>query len=159
MSVLDPLALPRLPARRGCDHVSFIISVVSVSASFLIEPLPQLCLGLHCPDAASLGEFDEAVRNGAITWHAFPHNAELSTINAETLLAGAELTHRLDARYNLPQKHVLSQRDVPGFPRGAVAAAVAANITALSEGMNGRIVPPREWHVQLADGLCPGEAH
>ena len=73
---------------------------------------------------------------------AFPHNAELSTINAATLLAGADLTHQLDARYNLPQKHVLSQRDVPGFPRGAVGAAVAANITALSEGMNGRIVPP-----------------
>ena len=25
--------------------------------------------GLHCPDAVALGEFDEAVRNGAITWH------------------------------------------------------------------------------------------
>ena len=96
--------------------------------------------GLHCPGAAALGEFDEAVRNGAITWHgkhkrnhthsprqcacasftvrlqtassscacgcvcsAFPHNAELSTINAATLLAGADLTHQLDARYNLPQ--------------------------------------------------------
>ena len=112
--------------------------------------------GLHCPSAAALGEFDEAVRDGAITWHAFPHNAELSTINAETLLAGAELTHRLDTRYNLPQKHVLSQRDVPGFPRGAVAAAVAANITALSEGMNGRIVPPLvapafRWRDESAD--------
>ena len=98
--------------------------------------------GLHCPDAAALGEFDEAVRDGTITWHAFPHNAELSVINAATFKAGVELTHALDARFNLPPKTVLSQRDVPGFPRGAIAAAVAANVTAFSEGMNGRIVPP-----------------
>ena len=98
--------------------------------------------GLHCPDAAALGEFHEAVRDGVITWHAFPHNAELSVINAETFKAGVELTHALDSRYNLPKKAVLSQRDVPGFPRGAIAAAVAANVTAFSEGMNGRIVPP-----------------
>ena len=64
--------------------------------------------GLHCPDAAALGEFDEAVRDGTITWHAFPHNAELSVINAATFKAGVKLTHALDAQFNLPPKTVLS---------------------------------------------------
>ena len=36
-------------------------------------------MGLHCPNATAVARFERAVAKGDITWHAFPHNAELET--------------------------------------------------------------------------------
>lgn len=34
-------------------------------------------MNLHCPDADSVAAVSDAIRAGIITWHAFPHNAQV----------------------------------------------------------------------------------
>ena len=58
-----------------------------------------------------------AIQRGDITWHAFPHNAELEAAVRTVIRAGLNLTHDLDRRFGLPPKATLSQRDVPGVSR------------------------------------------
>ncbi len=33
-------------------------------------------MNLHCPDADSIAAVSDAIQEGVITWHAFPHNAQ-----------------------------------------------------------------------------------
>ena len=98
-------------------------------------------MGLHCPNASALASFNASVRAGHITWHAFPHNSELAL---GSLPFGVRLTHDLDARFGLPPKQTLSTRDVPGMTRAAIPLLHRAGVTAVSEGMNGRVstAPP-----------------
>ena len=98
--------------------------------------------GLTCPSSAAVSEFKQAVRAGTITWHAFPHNAELEVLSAFGLQNGINQSHALDDVFALPHKTTLSVRDVPGIPRGAIAPASVAGVHAFSIGANGRIVPP-----------------
>ncbi len=93
---------------------------------------------LECPTAAEKGAFLAAVQAGHITWHAYPHNTELALGAIEF---GVRLTHDIDARLGLPPKTTLSTRDVPGMTRAALAPLAAAGVRAVSEGMNGRMVP------------------
>ena len=46
--------------------------------------------------------FEAAVRAGDITWHAFPHNAQLEIMDPVLIQAGVQLTHDLDVRRPLP---------------------------------------------------------
>ena len=39
-------------------------------------------LGLACPNAKAKQDFYDAVQRGDIWWHAFPHNAELASMNS-----------------------------------------------------------------------------
>jgi hypothetical protein len=98
--------------------------------------------GLRCPGAAAVAEFKQAVREGMITWHGFPHNAELEVLSAAGLRNGINQSHALDDLFALPHKRVVSVRDVPGIPRGAIAPASDVGVDAFSVGANGRIVPP-----------------
>jgi hypothetical protein len=34
-------------------------------------------MGLHCPSAEKRAAVEAAIREGVITWHAFPHNAQV----------------------------------------------------------------------------------
>ena len=56
---------------------------------------------LHCPTASAIQGFEQAVRQGDIWWHAFPHNAELAAAGASMVTAGLNLTHALDKRFGL----------------------------------------------------------
>ena len=47
---------------------------------------------LVCPTAAQLTEFDAAIRNGTITWHAFPFNAEMEMFDISMAEAALNLT-------------------------------------------------------------------
>ena len=87
------------------------------------------------------GQIEEAIEAGDIVWPAFPHNAELATGDASFLSFGVKLSEDLDSRFRRPASRVLSTRDVPGMPRAALPILAKAGIKALSEGMNGRIVP------------------
>lgn len=98
-------------------------------------------LGLHCPSAAAVDNFTTAVRQGWITWHAFPHNAEAPMLGADLFQAGIALTHSLDARFGLPPKVTLSQRDVPGITRAVVPLLAANGVRAISIGVNGGTAP------------------
>jgi hypothetical protein len=99
-------------------------------------------VALTCPNASAVADFRAAVKDGTITWHAFPHNAELEVLSAFGLRNGIDQAHALDTEFGLPPKRCLSVRDVPGIPRGAIAPAAAAGVDAFSIGANGRIVPP-----------------
>ena len=44
-------------------------------------------------------------------------------------------------RFNVSEPQVVSTRDVPGMPRSALPILEKAGVIALSEGMNGRMVP------------------
>ena len=99
-----------------------------------------------CPNASLVRDVIAAVEAGTITWHAYPHNAELELADASLLKEGLASVRRLDARFRSPaaakQKIVVSQRDVPGLTRGAVPLLAAAGVKAYSVGCNAQITPP-----------------
>ena len=106
---------------------------------------------LHCPSNQSLTQVEEAIRAGDIVWPAYPHNAELATADPSMLKFGVKLSHDLASRFDIDAPTVLSTRDVPGMPRSALSILKEAGVTALSEGMNGRMVavnvpPAFTWH-------------
>ena len=37
-------------------------------------------MGLHCPNATAVRAVEDAIRDGTITWHAFPHNAQVRAV-------------------------------------------------------------------------------
>ena len=113
-------------------------------------------LGLHCPDAQGKAAFAAAVKKGDIYWHAFPHDAWLSLMDPSLIASAVNMTHRLDDQFGVPRKHVYSQRDVSGFPAGAVKPLLDAGVTAVSEGGNGGIsqanVPPDAYASRWSRG-------
>lgn len=62
-------------------------------------------MDLHCPNATTVAAVTAAIRSGAITWHAHPHNAQYELYDPSLLAASFELTHELDRRFGLPRKH------------------------------------------------------
>lgn len=46
---------------------------------------------------------------GDITWHAFPHNAQLELFDPSLLGWAVGMTHELDRRFGLPNKLTMSQ--------------------------------------------------
>jgi hypothetical protein len=99
-------------------------------------------MGLHCPTPAEIKTFEAAVRAGDITWHAFPHNAQLEIMDPSLIQAGIQMTHDLDARFGLPPKHTLSQRDVPGMTRSVIPVVKAYGVDAITVGANDGSTPP-----------------
>lgn len=99
-------------------------------------------LGLHCPNASAVAAFEDAVAAGDITWHAFPHNAELAVMDPSLVEAGLALTWALDKRFNVSPKQTLSQRDVPGLTRALVPLLKRAGVRSISIGANDGSTPP-----------------
>ncbi|KAJ1459607.1 hypothetical protein M885DRAFT_510755 [Pelagophyceae sp. CCMP2097] len=99
-------------------------------------------LGISCPGPAAVSDFETAVRSGDITWHAFPHNAQLPLASKHLVRDLVGQTHHVDEFFGLPPKRTLSQRDVVGLPRAALAALSAQGVDAISVGSNGRCLPP-----------------
>ena len=48
-------------------------------------------LGLHCPNATSKVNIRAAIDAGDITWHAFPHNAQLEVMGETMIHAGMSI--------------------------------------------------------------------
>ena len=74
---------------------------------------------LSCPTAAELAAFEGAVRNGTITWHAFPFNGEMELFDATMAEAALNLTFAEDAyfgrtkrRDDLVSRGTLKQRQL-----------------------------------------------
>lgn len=66
-------------------------------------------MGLHCPAAAQQASFCQAARDGIITWHAFPFNAQIEMLNQELLQGAFQLTEDVDNRCGVDHKTVMSQ--------------------------------------------------
>lgn len=133
-------------------------------------------LGLHCPSDAAKAALKGAIKEGDITWHAFPHNAELEAGSAGVVRHGLRLTHALDAAFGQPPKRVLSQRDVPGLSRSMIPILKSEGVYAVSVGVNGASMYPRVprifrwrdpvsgeevlamWHARGYGGWGKGEA-
>lgn len=62
-------------------------------------------MGLHCPNTSTKAAVEEAMRSGAITWHAHPHNAQYELYDTSLLEFSFELTHDLDRRFGVKRKH------------------------------------------------------
>lgn len=97
--------------------------------------------GLHCPTSVQKKLIAEAIQNQDIVWPAFPHNAELATMDASFLKFGVKVAQDLAVSFNISIPTVVSTRDVPGMPIHALEHLHAAGVSAISEGMNGRITP------------------
>jgi len=127
-----------LAARRGPEALRWMTQSYVVWLYLNCPP----GAGLHCPTPPAVANFSAAVARGFITWHAFPHNAELELMHPWLIAAGVSVTHTLDARFGQPPKRTLSQRDVPGLTRAALPLLAAAGVAALSVGVNTASCPP-----------------
>merc|ERR1712176_372677 len=96
-------------------------------------------IGLHCPKEVNLTRFEEAASEGWITWHAYPHNAQLSVMDRNMIEFGVQMVHDLDSRLKQNPKATLSQRDVPGLPRSVIPPLLDSGVTTISVGSNARI--------------------
>ena len=113
---------------------------------------------IACPSLAVQQRLREGIRRGDVTWHAYPHNAELGNISPEMLAEGLALTHALDDEFGLPRKRSLSQRDVPGMPLSVVPLLKTAGVDFVSVGVNtGSMYPvlPRifRWRARTGEEL------
>jgi len=123
-------------------------------------------MGLHCPNETQVQDFEDAIRNNVVSWHAvrtcfflhpffftlflslslihiqFPHNAQLEIMGKTMIALGLNSTFRLDDRFGKPRKRTLSQRDVPGMTRSLIPILKAANVSAISIGANDGSTPP-----------------
>ncbi len=94
-----------------------------------------------CPNATAVAAFDAAVRRGDINWHAFPFNAEPELFTPELFDAALNMTFRADARYGHAPRRTLSQRDVPGLTRNALAPLARRGVRGVSVGENAQVAP------------------
>jgi hypothetical protein len=62
-------------------------------------------MGLQCPNSTTTAAVTDAIKSGAITWHAHPHNAQYEFYDTSLLQFSFDLTHDLDRRFGLPPKH------------------------------------------------------
>lgn len=92
---------------------------------------------LKCPTPEQVADFEAAVRSGAVTWHAFPHNAEPEMYTADFFLASLNRTFELDRRFGRSTRRALSQRDVPGLSRAAIPLLREAGVELVAIGANG----------------------
>ena len=99
-------------------------------------------MGLHCPNASALAMFNDSVAKGYITWHAFPFNAQPEFMDPSLIGFGVDLTHQLDARFGVPNKTTMSQRDVPGMSRSIIPVLRQHGVSTISVGVNGGSTPP-----------------
>lgn len=100
-------------------------------------------MGLNCPNASAVAEFKQAVLDGAIWWHAFPHNAELETMAPVLVEEGVKLSQSLQVLLGAQVSTTLSQRDVPGMTRSVVPILRKAGVNAINVGCNGASTPPK----------------
>jgi hypothetical protein len=98
---------------------------------------------VNCPTAQQKAAFEQAIRLGYITWHAFPFNAEPELMDASWIAFGVKLAHDLDDIYHGGvHRTVVSQRDVPGMTRAAIPLWLKNGVKMISVGVNAGSAPP-----------------
>jgi len=133
-------------------------------------------MGFTCPNAPQREALRAALRAEDITYHAFPHNAELENTSPVMLELGFEGTQALDETVGLRPKRFLSQRDVPGLPRSVIPLLKQQGVELVTVGVNGASMYPRVpklfrwrdpvsndevlgmWHPRGYGGYTVGEA-
>ena len=92
-------------------------------------------LGIHCPTQVchvfpysvqeSIDKMNTCIEKGWITWHAFPHVAELEIMDEyhlqllftrSSIQFGIHMSNQLKKRFNKEESHFISQNDVSSTP-------------------------------------------
>ena len=136
-----PLALNASAAIRDSEGMPLRYMLQSFIVHLYLHCPPHAAL--RCPSADARARLRRALRAGDVTYHAFPHNAELEAGSPAVIAAGLQLTRDLDVEVGLANKTVLSQRDVPGISRAVIPLLVKAGVTAVSVGVNTASMYPR----------------
>jgi hypothetical protein len=121
-----------LRARGGPERLRWMTHTYLVSLFLNCPP----GMGLQCPNKAAIVNFTAAVAAGDITWHAFPHNAELAATGVGMVEAGIDVTRQVEKHLDQPARRTLSIRDVPGVTRGVVPLLSSLGVPYLSVGAN-----------------------
>ena len=135
--------LPIVEPPPGTDRSGWRLRYLAQSyvlSLFLDCPLHA---GLSCPNASAVASLKDAVKEGDIYLHAFPHNADLGHATPTVIDAGINVTRWVEATLGVPPSRSLSQRDVPGMPRSVVPLLSRRNISLISVGVNGASMYPR----------------
>lgn len=77
-----------------------------------------------------------------------PHIPQIEMFDEDLLRTAVRITHDLDARFGLPPKQTMNQRDVPGFTRSAIPILHDEGVRAVTVGVNGVTSPPAVPHDQ-----------
>eukprot|EP00040_Diaphanoeca_grandis_P025095 m.138598 g.138598 ORF g.138598 m.138598 type:complete len:904 (+) comp30005_c0_seq1:320-3031(+) len=120
---------------------SWLVSVYRHCNETIINRFGEQASDITCPSAEDLTAFENAVKAGDITWHAFPHNAEPEMYDASLFMSSLNITFTEDDYYGHAHRMTLSQRDVPGLTRGAIPLLSKAGVRAVSVGENGACAP------------------
>jgi hypothetical protein len=99
-------------------------------------------MNFTCPTDDEKAAVAQAITDGVITWHAFPFNSELETMEPSLAAAGVDLCHKLSDQLGNPRATTFSQRDVPGTTRGMIPILTSMGVTGMSFGVNGFTSPP-----------------
>ena len=91
-SLTPPVPRPPCPFPRRAGTRPFPTQSYYLSLYFDCPP----GMGLTCPTPAEKAAARAAIVAGDITYHAFPHNAELENTNEAMLREGLRLSHALD---------------------------------------------------------------
>ena len=94
-------------------------------------------MNFTCPSPQLRASVLDAMRRGAITWHAFPYNSEAELHSPDLFEFGIQLSHSLSDLLGLPRPLTISQRDVPGTTQAMIPLLVKHGIRAFSIGANG----------------------
>ena len=129
------MAINTSRALAASGNASYTYTTHCFLVSFFLD-CPQHWPELRCPEPELVKDFHDAVDAGWITWHAFPHNGEPETFDAELFADGIGLCHALDDRFGKPHASVLSQRDVPGLTRSVIPLLAQRDVLALSVRAN-----------------------
>eukprot|EP01006_Ploeotia_vitrea_P032011 TRINITY_DN64293_c0_g1_i2.p1 TRINITY_DN64293_c0_g1~~TRINITY_DN64293_c0_g1_i2.p1 ORF type:complete len:745 (-),score=30.95 TRINITY_DN64293_c0_g1_i2:1443-3641(-) len=90
----------------------------------------------HCPTTEQVKRFNDSVKAGQLTWHAYPFNAIPELMDESLFQFGIQLSHEMDDWYGFPHKKTMSQRDEPQATRSIVPWLVKNKVLAFSEGSN-----------------------
>jgi hypothetical protein len=96
---------------------------------------------LHCPNETYKEEVRIAIKEGVLTWAAFPFNSELSAYDRSLIEFGINHTHALDDYFGVKRKITLPDRDVPGITRSLIPILLENGIGAINEAPNGAMHP------------------
>jgi hypothetical protein len=86
-------------------------------------------------------DFEKAIREGLIRWHALPFTFETEALDESLLEAGLAISQRLDGRFGM-RTLAAKMTDVPGHTRGMIPVLAAAGVKFLHIGVNPASTPP-----------------
>jgi Domain of unknown function (DUF5054) len=86
-------------------------------------------------------DFEKAISDGLIRWHALPFTFQTEALDESLLDAALAISQRLDARFGV-RTLAAKMTDVPGHTRGMIPALAAAGVKLLHIGVNPASTPP-----------------